>query len=294
MLFLLTKPPSWELVSNPSSTDNNTSVSDPLQKKMLEFMINQNTMATNEKTMDKVLIKKCDMQYVKPVNIHHTSKSAAKNMKCLYCNRWFNDTLKFEVHQQTHTNKNNEKNKRYSCDICQKTFSGSSSLVLHLKRHRGERQFKCEECGKEFSQNGHLKRHLKLHSGQKDFKCNLCSKEFVQSHHLTEHMRTHSNEKTFRCEYCNKQFKHLSGLRHHLKTHTESEAFKCEICDKYFSQKGHLKNHLRIHSKEKPYECDFCHRKFTQNCNLKKHKVTHFGGDKKSKCDMIYDIFYTS
>lgn len=147
---------------------------------------------------------------------------------------WESCTKEFDTQDQLVHHINNEhihgERKEFVCrwQDCtreQKPFKAQYMLVVHMRRHTGEKPHKCtfEGCFKAYSRLENLKTHLRSHTGEKPYVCEHegCNKAFSNASDRAKHQnRTHSNEKPYICKIpgCTKRYTDPSSLRKHVKT----------------------------------------------------------------------------
>ncbi|NXO38532.1 ZN407 protein, partial [Locustella ochotensis] len=162
-------------------------------------------------------------------------------------------------------------------------FVMKKHLNTHLLGKHGvgtpkERKFTCHLCDRSFTEKWALKNHMKLHTGEKPFKCTwpTCHYSFLTASAMKDHFRTHTGEKSFLCDLCG----FAGGTRHaltkHRRQHTGEKPFKCDECNFASTTQSHLTRHKRVHTGEKPYRCPWCD--YRSNCaeNIRKH-ILHTG-----------------
>ncbi|XP_068070685.1 zinc finger E-box-binding homeobox 1 isoform X2 [Danio rerio] len=98
----------------------------------------------------------------------------------------------------------------YACDLCDKIFQKSSSLLRHKYEHTGKRPHECSICNKAFKHKHHLIEHTRLHSGEKPYQCDKCGKRFSHSGSYSQHMN-------HRYSYCKRE---TQELPEHISTST--------------------------------------------------------------------------
>ncbi|NXE54461.1 E4F1 factor, partial [Casuarius casuarius] len=79
---------------------------------------------------------------------------------------------------------------RYVCELCQKTFKTASILKAHMITHSSRKDYECELCGTSFRTKGSLIRHHRRHTDERPYKCKKCGKSFRESGALTRHLKS--------------------------------------------------------------------------------------------------------
>ncbi|CAH1104206.1 unnamed protein product [Psylliodes chrysocephalus] len=118
------------------------------------------------------------------------------------------------------------KEKITECDICHMKFLHPSQVIIHMRRHTGERPYKCQFCSKAFQHQGQLDYHHLLHTGVKAYECSVCGKKFTLNGNLQQHIKTHTGDKPHQCDLCEKRFYTKSAVRKHKKIHEKNLEFK--------------------------------------------------------------------
>ena len=111
------------------------------------------------------------------------------------------------------------------CQREQKPFKAQYMLVVHMRRHTGEKPNKCtyKGCNKAYSRLENLKTHERSHTGERPYVCEFenCTKAFTNASDRAKHQnRTHSSVKPYACTVadCTKRYTDPSSLRKHKKT----------------------------------------------------------------------------
>ncbi|XP_034239279.1 zinc finger and SCAN domain-containing protein 20-like [Thrips palmi] len=216
---------------------------------------------------------------------------------CHFCDFKSKTKYALSVHVKKHKEnipKNSSKTV-YACSECNKTFSQSCGLQLHMKRHRNERDFACPHCEYKAYTKVDLSRHQTIHTGERNKICEFCGKAFAKDSTLRDHVKAiHERKTKHECEVCGFVTHRANNLRVHIRMrhHGEYNNHVCPVCGASVKQKNAFLEHMRSHTGERPYKCDECSASFACLARLNVHRnAVH--GERLFKCGDCDKSFQT-
>ncbi|GBL79302.1 Zinc finger protein 555 [Araneus ventricosus] len=224
---------------------------------------------------------------ISSVDSNQPSQNKNKGFSCIICEHIASSSQRLKEHLSRHTG-----DKHLQCEICGKKFAWRYSLRSHMVSHREDNPNKCSVCGKKYCNKSSVKNHmLRVHGNpKKDFKCDKCGKEFVTKPELKRHSYNHTKEKPFVCEYCGNSYRFKAALLVHYRIHSGEKPYKCGFCDKAFIHLSSAIGHRRRHTGEMPFQCNKCGKLFRVKRAMTAHMSVH-SENKPFKCDKCGKAF---
>ncbi|XP_049297236.1 transcription factor grauzone-like [Anopheles funestus] len=210
-------------------------------------------------------------------------------IKC--CGRTFHSRYRLLEHVSYHVGAS-----MVRCDICNKSFSSRSYLLVHKSRKHGQaedRPYKCTQCHQSYAMECHLKAHIVSHVR---VNCTICGKELASALSLRTHMiNMHAKRENHICDSCGREFRSRQAFERHVKLHKGlevSEQVQCEMCLKWLNSKRALKMHVKLIHMEagQTFQCDICAQRCPNSRALASHKQrVHV--EERFKCEECGKLF---
>ena len=166
--------------------------------------------------------------------------------------------------------------KKFTCDLCQKGVGTKGGLLYHMKAHLNGRPFKCKICKRSYSTKNDFDTHNQRHSGN-FFTCDYCIKKFSTKQYLADHISLVHFPRVIKCQYCKKDkfFSSVRALKMHENCcHMEARSGQTEYLCKFCGWKAIRQSDFELHlskAKEMRFQCKTCLQKFSCIKLLSKH-----------------------
>lgn len=158
-----------------------------------DFCLKKHLLSHYRDIHNKLWNFECDdcgraFNYKSQLTRHLISHTRERASVCELCGAAFSQPAGLYNHKFTH------ENVRYSCTMCDKSYTHPSLLKVHMKSHTDTTKYMCEICGKDFNSVRNLKRHKLTHNTLKSFVCSICNTGFTVKKYLIQHYKTHRKE----------------------------------------------------------------------------------------------------
>ncbi|KAF7233073.1 hypothetical protein EG68_11972 [Paragonimus skrjabini miyazakii] len=222
-----------------------------------------------------------------------------------------------QVHQQQQPEPSHlsetEVTRPFRCFVCQKSFSLSNTLSVHMRRHSKEPlPYPCPLCPRRFASLAHQKYHIRTHPSRDSrlrarairlhyrkthrFPVGPLKWDHIQKRFVNTKRSSRIKNKLHNCPECTRSFGHLIHLRHHIRQHhrPDEAPFVCQQCPKRFVNEKRLKRHKELthitDTTKRKSRCSICLRSFSFSSSLKRHMSVH-SDEKRYKCPFCSQVF---
>ena len=212
-----------------------------------------------------------------------------KPFKCGYegCGKTYTKKHSLRRHFPKHTG--DSQFRCYTGDCTGKiSYCDEKTLTRHIyKKHVMERPYECNICNKRFLRSDTLLYHrTNVHSTRDE-------QNQPQNSDSTDNWVIYSGNETrpFQCGYegCGKAYTTKQALQRHFPAHTGDSQFRCYTGDctgatSYCDEKTLTRHIHKKHVMERPYECDICNKRFFRSHTLLCHRTyVHSARDEQNQ-----------
>lgn len=263
----------------------------------------------NKSFNNKLALRKHKEKHLEDTEVEFPNKKFY--IYCKYCKIPFLDNSVMVLHIDTdHKNdipkvRQKNKNNKFSCNLCKKSFETSGALCSHQGWHKRVKyeqkmtyktkpkllplvhqpvsKFKCQTCHQSFVNDTALQIHiLEIHRNINatliNPRCGMCEIDFESQATYEKHMELHkivekqNQHKSHACKFCTACFSRSDILNAHIKTHHKEllggQTYKCNQCDRMFDKQTSLHIHMKVHDRHRTSFTTQKPEKFTYTCSI--------------------------
>ncbi|KAJ4918163.1 hypothetical protein JOQ06_029594, partial [Pogonophryne albipinna] len=212
-------------------------------------------------------------------------KVCRHSLKCLECNKIFQDGSSLAMHYQQAVDSSGQK----TCTSCQMLLPNQCSFQSHERIHQHKSPHICPECGascRSVHFQSHVTKNCLHYSRRVGYRCIHCSVIFADVASVKSHIQSSHCEIFYKCPLCPMAFKTAPGTHSHANTqHPGMKAgepkmiYKCSMCDTVFTLQSLLNTHFDQHivnQKVSVFKCPDCFMQYAQKQLMMDHiKAIH-------------------
>ncbi|XP_054468832.1 zinc finger protein 532 [Anoplopoma fimbria] len=215
-----------------------------------------------------------------------SSKLCRHSLKCLECNKMFQDDSSLAMHYQQAQESSGQK----TCTICQMLLPNQCSFLSHQRIHQHKSPYICPECGascRSVHFQSHVTKNCLHYTRRVGYRCIHCSVIFADAATVKSHIQNSHCEIFYKCALCPMAFKSAPGTHSHVNTqHPGMKAgepkliHKCSMCDTVFTMQSLLFSHFDQHianHKVSVFKCPDCSMHYAQKQLMLDHIKTIHG-----------------
>jgi hypothetical protein len=234
--------------------------------------------------------KKCQKRFNSKIGLssHRKIKHIdVRSTRDLYARVWSRKSTKLRQRQRDHDRSVNQMDstirtlqqhtgtihmeKRFSCEICEKSFGISLSLNLHIKTVHQTLQFQCKRCPKTFQKRCALIKHVQVEHLKKTFACDDCEAVFNTYSQFYNHRRVQCGKILYKCGKCLHVYVSKQSLERHIEKLHENKEYPCKDCDQVFSNPSAFVDHNALEHFKLKFQCQMCPKVYCGKVQLSKH-----------------------
>ncbi|XP_032395739.1 zinc finger protein 532 isoform X2 [Etheostoma spectabile] len=237
-------------------------------------------------SQNTVISAPCSASLVAAMPLEYdASKLCRHSLKCLECNKMFQDDSSLAMHYQQAPESNGQK----TCPICQMLLPNQCSFLSHQRIHQHKSPYICPECGascRSVHFQSHVTKNCLHYTRRVGYRCIHCSVIFADVATLKSHIQSSHCEIFYKCPLCPMAFKSAPATQSHentqhpgIKAGEPKVIYKCSMCDTVFTLQSLLYTHFDQHivnHKVSVFKCPDCSMHYAQKQLMLDHiKAIH-------------------